>query len=140
MLYFGTMLNPFPDLLAYAILAPFMLRMVLGLAFLYAGYRNLTRERQEAASRFRVDWGPLGTFFIWKLGIAQLLVGLALIAGFLTQIAAIVGAVIGVYLFLFKSRYPMIAPRSKLYYVFVVVTSLSLLLTGAGAIAFDLPL
>lgn len=135
------MLNPLPDLLYLAILAPFILRVAVGLFFLERGYVNLMREkREEMASELRVSWGSLGTFFIWYLGIFQVLVGLSLVLGYLTQIGAIIGFLIMMKLYLLRNKYPVIAPYAGVLYLIVAAVCLSLIITGAGGIAIDLPL
>lgn len=136
------MLNPFPELLVLSfILAPFMLRLALGGLFLYAGWQHLSREkRASAASALRVEWGALGTYFIWVLGIVEVLVGLGLLLGLLTQIAALVGGLIALKLLLFRKRYPVIASGSAQFYILAIAICLSLLISGAGGLAFDVPL
>ena len=135
------MLNPFPDLLVLGLLAPFVLRLALGGFFLYSAWQHATHERREQiASQLRVAWGAVGTYFIWYLAFAEFVVAIMLFAGFLTQIAALFGIVIAVKLYLFRGRYPMIASQKGPHYLLVVAICISLLLSGAGAIAFDLPL
>ena len=135
------MLSVFPDLLFLDPLAPFFLRVTVGIIFLLMGYNHLTRERREGlASDLRLKWGATGTFFIWYLGIFEVITGLFLIIGFLTQIAAIVGGVITLKLLYGRKKYPKIAPQGSSFYIILFVICLSLLLTGAGAFAIDLPL
>jgi len=135
------MLNPFPELLILGLLAPFILRLALGALFLRSAWQHATRERREqVASQLRVTWGATGAYFIWYLILAELVVGIMLLAGFLTQVAALIGIIVAVKLYLFRGRYPMIAPHYGSYYLLVIAVCISLLLSGAGAIAFDLPL
>ena len=63
-----------------------------------------------------------------------------LAAGYYTQIAALLGAIGAFKAFLFTKRYPEIIPFSRSTYILLIAILLSLLLTGAGAIAFDLRL
>ena len=135
------MLNPFPELLILGLLAPFLLRVALGALFLHAGWSHLSREnRAEAASKLRLEWGALGTYFIWIVGVAEVLAGLALLVGFLTQIAALVGVLIALKLLYIRKHYPVIASGSVEFYILVIAMCLSLLLSGAGALAIDIPL
>ncbi len=135
------MLNPFPDLLTYSLLAPFVLRVTLALILLSIAYMHLTKERLSGtASRLRTEMGGLGTYVIWYLGTIELIAGISLLVGFLTQIGAILGIIAGIELFFLRKRYTTITPHHKSFYVLIIVMSFSLLLTGAGAIAFDLPL
>jgi len=135
------MLTVFPGLLFLDPLAPFLLRVTVGIIFLFMGYNHLTRERREGiATDLRLKWGATGTFFIWYLGIFEIVVGLFLIAGFLTQIAAIVGGIIALKLLHGRKKYPKISPQSTSFYILLFVICLSFLVTGAGAFAIDLPL
>jgi len=122
-------------------MAPFVLRMALGVLFLIHGWQHLTRERREnIASGLRVAWGSVGTYFIWYLAGIEIIVGIAFIAGFLTQIAALIGIVIAIKMLVLKERYPMIVLQNVAYYVLIIVICVSLLLSGAGALAIDIPL
>lgn len=135
------MLNPFPDLLIFGLLAPLILRVALGIFFLAHGWQHMARERRESiASALRVSWGSLGTYFIWHLAGIEIIIGFAFLFGFLTQIAALIGIVIAIKLLLFRERYPMIALQSTTYYILVIAVCVSLLLSGAGALAIDIPL
>jgi uncharacterized membrane protein YphA (DoxX/SURF4 family) len=135
------MLNPFPEILFLDPLAPFILRTAVGIIFLLIGYSHLTKERREGiASDLRLKWGATGTFFIWVIGIAEILSGLSLILGLLTQIGALVGGIISIKLLWLRKTYTKIAPHSSAFYTLLFIVCLSLLFTGAGAFAFDLPL
>lgn len=135
------MLNPLPDLLYLAVLGPFILRVAVGIWFLSRGYTNLLREkREEMASTLRVEWGPLGTFAIWYLGMVQVVVGLSLVLGYLTQVGAILGLLTVIQMYVLKRKYPIIAPHDKALYLVIAAVCFSLLITGAGGLAFDLPL
>jgi len=135
------MLNPFPDLLIFGLLAPTLLRLVLGGFFLYLSRQHVVRERRiEIASKLRAKWKVSGAWFVWALIATEVIVGVALIVGFLTQIAALLSAIFAVKLLVFRKRYPFIASEGVWFYVFMLAISLSLLLSGAGALAFDIPL
>lgn len=113
------MLNPFPDLLVLSFFAPTLLRVAAAAAFLYAAYTLYQHGNKHG------------------LVVALLFaVGAALLAGYYTQYAALAALVL-LALELWQ-RTMRILPRSTL--LLLVVICLSLLLTGAGALAFDLPL
>ena len=135
------MLVPFPELLSYGIFAPFILRVALGLFFLFAGSRNLSREkREEYASMLRVRFGIPGTYIIWYLGLAQILVSVSLILGMFVQAGALLAILVLLDLLFLREKYPAIANQSRAFYLIGIAVSISLLLTGAGYPAFDLPL
>jgi uncharacterized membrane protein YphA (DoxX/SURF4 family) len=135
------MLNPLPEILFLEPLAPFVLRIAAGIIFLIIGYSHLMKERREGiASDLRARWKAAGAFFIFGIGVAELLAGLSLLLGFLTQIGAILGGIIALTLLWISKTYAKIAADSPAFYTLLFAICLSLLLTGAGAFAFDLPL
>ncbi len=134
------MLNPFPELLNYALLAPFILRMIVGLIFLDLGFLKFKAEK----SRWMASFETLGLrptdFFVPLYGALQIAGGMMLILGLYTQIAALFFVLsTGAELFV-ESRAQSVLKRDYTFYLLLFVISLSLLLTGAGAFAFDIPL
>ncbi len=78
--------------------------------------------------------------FVILLAIIEIVSGAFLILGYLTQMAALIMAVI-----LFAEAYVelrdgSILKRDIVFYTLLLVICVSLLLTGAGAFALDLPL
>lgn len=114
-------LNPFPALLDFSFFAPLLLRVIAGVLFVRMGYWQFRTSSKERKA----------------LGIVEVLGGLALIAGFYTQIAVLVlglVATIGTFRTLRTNE-----ARSDTYALLLAIM-LSLLATGAGAFALDLPL
>jgi len=121
------MLNPFPDLLIFSLFAPFIIRFFLGLYFLLSGsalLKKLYRKREEDESC------PVSVHLI---GWISLIGGIVVFVGFFTQIGALILATLS--LSLAFSR-----PHSRSLYLLLFAMSLSLLFSGAGFWAFDLPL
>lgn len=134
------MLNIFPDLLAFGLFAPLLLRVAAGLVFVSIGWHNLGRSRAEEATFFEsLGWKP-GIYFAAGLGAIELTTGLLLIAGLYTQIAALAAAIISLGAFTLKRRAPQGITSSRGFLLLLLVVSLSLLVSGAGLFAFDLPL
>ena len=133
------MLNLFPSLLVFSFFAPLLLRVVLGLWLLTTGYKHFLERRTISAELSR-DWGTLGKAKGLVFGLFEILLSGLLITGFITQIAVLMVAVMALGLLVFRKKYASLKPESPWLYVFVLTISLSLLLTGAGALAFDLPL
>jgi len=71
--------------------------------------------------------------------IVQAVAGLFLVAGFLTQISAIVLFIILTF-FVIRTEEAKQNPETKQVHLFLFIILISLLVTGAGAFAFDLPL
>lgn len=134
------MLNPFPDLLNYALLAPFLLRVVLGLVFIDLGVLKFRGEKRRWITTFEALRLRPARTFVPLYGALQVAGGVLLLIGLWTQVAALVFA-----LFTFSELYVEwtegdVLKRDLSFYLFLFVISVSLLLTGAGAFAFDIPL
>lgn len=137
------MLNVFPDLLFLQLLAPFLIRVAVGAMFIWIGYSYIFRDREAIAAQLSTKWPKLGPFSIWFGGIFEMITGMFLIVGFLTQIAAIIGMLIAIDALFVKWLYKdldKVTKYSRMFYILILITSLSLLFSGAGAFAFDLPL
>jgi uncharacterized membrane protein YphA (DoxX/SURF4 family) len=137
------MLNPFPDLLFLSLLAPFLIRITVGALFIWVGYSYLFREREAVAVALERRWPRRAMLFILFGGIFDVIAGIFLVAGFLTQIAAIAGMLIAIDALFVKWLYKDldgVAKYSRPFYILIFIVSLSLLLSGAGAFAVDLPL
>lgn len=114
------MLSLFPEILFLSPLAPFLIRVALGILFAFAAWAHL--KRPDFTSR---------TFSIVEFVIAA-----ALTAGAWTQPASLLGSIV-VAVWFFQ-------PTSRVYTMSTILLALtmalSLIVTGAGAFAFDLPL
>lgn len=135
------MLNPFPSLLTYGLLAPFLLRVTLGIILANLGYLKLTKEKGSWALVFKaIGLGKQKEFGTIAIGIIEIVGGLMLVAGFYTQIAALVFVILtGTEMYLEYEDAGLIQ-RNIVFYVLLFVIALSLMVTGAGFLAFDLPL
>ncbi|MBL7045120.1 MAG: DoxX family protein [Parcubacteria group bacterium] len=137
------MLNIFPDLLFLQILAPFLLRVTLGVMFLWIGYSYLFKDRVAIIRQLSSKWPKLAKVSIIFGGILEAITGVFLIIGLFTQAAAIVGALIAIDALFGKFFYKELDKAlkySKMFYILILIISLSLIISGAGAFAFDLPL
>ena len=134
------MLNPFPELLDFALFAPLMLRIVLGLVFIQLGSLKYGAER----NRWLVSVETLSlrppTFWVSVLGVLECVGGIMLFVGFYTQIAALVLATLALIELYIEHKGPSILTRSNTFYLLLFTISLSLLFSGAGFFAIDLPL
>ena len=119
------MVNVFPDLLAFGLLAPFIIRIFLGAYFLMLGW--------SAFRKTEVDSGMQEN--VWRkkiLGFIEVVAGLCVIVGFLTQIMAVALAALSLYCAWHE--------KGRLSYVLLFGMAISLLFSGAGFLALDLPL
>lgn len=112
--------TPFPELLTFSFYAPMVLRIALGLyalAFVFS-------HREQKKETYR------GLFLI---------VGISLLIGFYVQISAVIIALLFI-ISVFDSRARLTADINKIELGLLLVISLTLLITGAGPWAIDLPL
>jgi uncharacterized membrane protein YphA (DoxX/SURF4 family) len=135
------MLSVFPDLLFIgSALAPLVLRVTLALA-LFGLFRYHQKHKNAALVVSIAPYLKSYAKEIYTIGTYGILIVSALLfIGLLTQVAALLGAVICLKMLYFKKHYPEIAPESKNYYILLLVISLIVVFTGAGPYAFDIPL
>jgi putative oxidoreductase len=134
------MLNTFPSLLDFSILAPFIIRIVVGVLFLRFGLYKISKNKSgEYISRFqKIGVGGAGVI-VPIIGLVEIVASVALILGFLTQVSALILAIISLLVFLLIRYRGIKTNHSSDFYLLLMVVCLSLLLTGAGAFALDLP-
>lgn len=133
------MLSVFPALLTFELLAPF-LRVAAGLIFLEFGYSKLRKERAEKTAFFENLGLRPGKYFVIAFGLIEVVGGAFILIGFLTQLAAAVLAIISIAALFIKMRKPDSLKTDTRAYLLLVAVLISLLFTGAGFFAFDLPL
>lgn len=115
------MLSLFPSLLYLEPLAPFLLRLTLGIVFLGWAYKKVKQKN--------VTWS-----------IIEGILGVLFIVGFLTQLAALVSTLLFAFYLYQKIRQKSFLTDGVNYYFILLIISLTLLISGPGAFAFDLPL
>jgi uncharacterized membrane protein YphA (DoxX/SURF4 family) len=130
-------LNPFPTLLIFSFFAPTLLRIAAAAVFAYVAYAHYQKRRSLAQTRFPI---MRGAWVVHLSIVAEVLVALALFAGYYTQIAAVVGLLIALKQLVWRNKYPnfFILPRTTSFLLLIIC--FTLLMSGAGALAFDLPL
>ena len=134
------MLNPFPELLTFVFFAPFLLRLALGVLFLDFGRHTLMKGRVEHGLLFEALGLKQGTRYAVVLGSIELIIAVMFILGLYTQIAALVGLVLSLSAYYLKGKHGAHIEHRRHLFFLTAIISLSLLLSGAGSFAFDLPL
>ncbi len=135
------MLNTFPELLNYSILSATILRLVLAFVLISTGIEIIKpTKRALFMAYFESKQYPLASFLPWKFAIAQIMLGVFFFFGFFTQVVALIAIYILFCLFYIENRAEKILPHTSAFYLAMIAIALSLLLTGAGAFAVDLPL
>ncbi len=117
-------LNTFPALLDFLRLSPLLLRIVVGLFIISLGY-----DRKNKAYSY--------------ISVLYFILGSTLILGFYTQISSLAGIALlklDFYFDYWKNRKVTPVPRNYyMLYAIATIVLLSLLFTGAGAKALDMP-
>lgn len=134
----NTVLTPFPELLTFGILAPTLLRVTAAMMLIYIAYHHYKNRNDKAARRFPLLGDAM--WIVWTALAIEITTAAALFFGYYTQYAALVGAALALKHLVWNGSYPrfFLLPRSTA--ILLLVITLSLLVTGAGAFAFDLPL
>lgn len=133
------MLNPFPSLLMFGILAPFIIRVSLGAVLLYIAVEHF-RSKREIAEVLSPLMGRSSKWAWVLLCAIEVSAGALLVVGAWTQIASIVVILLVLKTFFIRPSLRHLSPLSRSAYVLMCMMALSLLLSGAGGFAFDLPL
>ena len=134
------MLSLFPFLLDFGFFAPFLVRLVSGIIFATGGYATLFSRRKEIAECIENQGLKPGYLFATLEGVVGLVGGILFIVGLWTQLAAIALAVLAITQMIMKIRGASALPHHPSYYLLLFAISLSLMVTGPGIFAFDLPL
>ena len=132
------MLSLFPQILFLEPVGITLLRVAAGLVFLYLAYWHSQRVRELSDVRFIII--GKGAWIVYGAIFFEAVVGAALIAGYLTQLAALIGAVMALKCLIWRGRYPQFFPLERAASFMLLAICLSLIVTGAGSYAFDLPL
>lgn len=116
------MVSLFPDLLSFALIAPVIIRLCLGFYFLLYGLRLF---KNSPSITLGISKGHV-------LGALAFAGSILVLIGLFTQGAAVTLALL--------SLYRIKRSQNKITYVLLLGMALSLLFSGAGLFAFDLPL
>ncbi len=134
------MLSVFPEFLNYGLLSPFLLRIALAIFIVFFGIIRFKRQKGAEVSNTAPQVAGLNFKKDSMLGIGEFVIGIFLAIGLLTQVAAILS--LPILLVEWKER-KNVSSRLGLEYssfILAAAVALSLLFSGAGFFAFDLPL
>lgn len=119
----------FPALLSYHFFAPLILRIILALTFIHFGKHKIRQSTEYVALKFAKT-----------IGWTEVILGALLIVGIFTQLVAGLVSIILVIQLLHKIKSKAFLTDGVNYYLILLVIAISLILTGPGHYAFDLPL
>jgi hypothetical protein len=134
-------MHPFsflPGLFFLSPLAATLLRVAAALVFFH-----ITRYYYEKRTELAHVKVPIVGHGMWIPMMGAIwcgVVGLMLFFGWYTQLAAIGGAIAAAKFLVWKKFMPAYVPLSYISSALLLVICISLIVTGAGAFAFDLPL
>jgi uncharacterized membrane protein YphA (DoxX/SURF4 family) len=132
------MLTLFP-LQWLALFAYFILRVVIGLSLIVVGLRHW-RVWSELIAVVRVPLFPFPRTAVALLIMTELLAGLSLTLGLYIQVGALLLIILSLKMLVCRGRFPHPSVPMRLSYLLYLAGGLSLFITGAGALAFDLPI
>ncbi len=132
------MLNLFP-IQFLAPIAYFLLRICLGAIALRLGFRHI-HNHPTLKERFTFGLFPFPATLVIVMGLVEILCGTLLVLGLYTQVAALALAILAIKMLVLytKLSHPLIP--SRMVYTLILFASISLFITGAGILAFDLPI
>jgi uncharacterized membrane protein YphA (DoxX/SURF4 family) len=133
------MLNTFPQLLTYGFFAPTVLRILVAFSFFYIAGAQFSRRKEISELKIQII-GHVDQTMVLISSLVIFLVGVALFLGWHTQIAAILGILVCLKHAVYAKKYPRLIPLCRMEYIYLIVIMLTLLVSGAGALAMDLPL
>ncbi len=119
------MLSLFPTLYTYEQFAPFLIRVVLGGTLIYFGYQKVKKHGQSSGSNTTL------------YGIAELVIGVFLVIGLYTQLAALLNAAILVIKLGFKASEGKLFSDGVNYYVLLLTLAVASIFLGPGFWGFD---
>ena len=138
MRYTIDMLSLFPQILFLAPAGTTLLRVAAGITILALAWMHYADQEKLGEEPFIVigagKWIPLSA------SLVELIVGGALVLGAYTQAAALLGALLALKHVVWQRRYPNFFPLPRSTTLLLFVICLSLVVSGGGAFAFDLPL
>ncbi len=132
------MVNIFP-IQFLALFAYFLLRLFIAGVLLYLGIQHL-RYRDQLQRVLRFPFFPFGRTAVSLFAFSELTIALFILVGAYTQLAALALMAMSIKM-IFVQKYTT-APTipSRIFYVLLLGTGITLFITGAGAFAFDLPI
>ncbi len=119
------MFSIFPSLLTFQSFAPLLLRLTLGAVFILWAFAFF--KKRETGKRL-------------ALAALEGVLGISLVVGFLTQLAALISAIILGFGLFKKIQSKKFLTDGVNYLLILFVISICLIFTGAGFMALDLPL
>jgi len=135
------MLSIFPDLLIYNLLGITIIRITLGLFGVYLAFKILSKRNEVVDFVTSIKF-PLAIFAKaspWILIMLFIFSGGMMIIGLYTQIACIVLAYLFIKMLYLDIMIKNFSGNNTVFYIVMIIISLSLLFLGPGTFSYDLP-
>ncbi len=133
------MLNPLPSLLNYSFFIPFLLRVVVAVYFVYLAQHMIHNRKNIADTKFPIVGNPK-VWMVYTSVFIILVTAFLLFVGMKTQWAAIFAIIISLKQAVVLRNFAPLRPFSTATYILLAVICFTLLISGAGALAFDIHL
>lgn len=133
------MLSIFPQLLPFSLLGIFIIRITIGLTLLFIASDILSKKRNDFIKMLKLKKFFMPEATVWLIGLTSIIVSFFMLAGFITQISAIISGYIFFNLMILDSENKIIG-QTKIFYIIMSIISFSFLFLGPGLFSLDLPL
>lgn len=132
------MLNPFP-IQWLALFAYLILRVCIAGILIFLGIQHW-RYRHELKNVLVLSWFPFGRFTSLVFPLGELIIAGFILVGAHTQYAALAIMAMSLKMLLMRNWFAHHSIPPKIFYVLLLGAAFSLFITGAGALAVDLPI
>ncbi len=140
MFLFMNIFTLFPELLSFSLFSPLLLRIASGVLIYHIGHATITKSYRGLDSLVPPQYARYTLSISRIVGGIFCVGGISIGIGLFTQGVAMLFAVLLSFFFTLGYRSPQILPLSRTSLVLIIVILLSLMLSGAGLYAVDLPL
>jgi uncharacterized membrane protein YphA (DoxX/SURF4 family) len=134
------MLSIFPELFTFSVVGVTLLRWTLAIVIIYIGLMTTGIKKSSYSTEMKVRNYPLSNVIPMVFGVVEIITGLFLLAGFLTQIIVLIAAYIFFNLIFIEKYVGRVFDYPNIFYYAMIMVSFSILFLGPGIFAVDLPL
>lgn len=134
------MLSIFPELFTFSFLGITLIRVTVGLVLFYIGLMTTGIKKTAYSTEMKVRNYPLAKIIPIVFGVMEIITGIFLITGFLTQLMAIVAIYIFINLIFIEKHVGRVFDYPNIFYFSMILVSIAIIFLGPGIFAFDLPL
>lgn len=134
------MLSIFPELFTFSFIGITIVRFTVGVVLLYIGLMTTGIKKTTYKNNFKLKEYPFSNIIPVVFGVVEIITGIFLMSGFLTQLMAIIAIYLFLNLIFIEKHVGRAFDYPNLFYVAMILICISVLFLGPGIFAFDLPL